>query len=155
MAVQVARYLDIRTTQGGADTFDEGSVSTEILPENGLAFAIRAIELSFLSGLAAVSADWEILWSMSRDTKTAACAPTDPDCMLYDGRSGSLTTSGTFLNTRRVHYDALPGIFIVEPTIYAQLSSAATGITLDANFRIWYEEIKLSEVEILRVLNNR
>jgi hypothetical protein len=40
----------------------------------------------------------------------------------------------------------------VEPLIYAHLDSAATGLTLTAYMRLFYREVKLSEVDILRML---
>jgi len=55
----------------------------------------------------------------------------------------------------RFPYPEIQGVFLVEPTIYGQLDSAATGLTLTAYWRIYYEQLALNEVDILRVLNNR
>lgn len=155
MAAIVQRYLDISMTQGGADTFVQGSVDTDILPENGLAFLVKAIEFYNFQNWATIGTDFYVQWSLSRDTKAAICQPTDADCMSYDATYNGLTTSGTWSWPARFAYVPTSGLYIVEPTIYGQLASAGSGQAQSGMFRIYYDEVKLSEVEILRVLNNR
>lgn len=151
----VTRYLTLTLAQGGADAFDEGSVSTGIVPEDGFGLRVLAIEFWISNSLAAVSADFDIHWSLTRDTKTAVVALEDADCILYDGINGSLTTSGQILVPSLWRYPFIEGVYIVEPTIYGQIDSTATGLTLSAaGFRIYYDEVALSEVDILRVLQN-
>lgn len=154
MAANILRYLEINLAQAGADTFKEGSVETEIIPENGLAYQVKAIEFCMYSTISGFGGDSDIKWSLSRDTKASISLPYDPDTMLFDGRSSALTTSGQIVMPNRFYYDQLPGLYIVEPTIYAQLASTSTGLTNAGNFKIYYEEVKLSEIEILRILNN-
>lgn len=151
---KIQRFLSIQLTQGGADTFVQGSVSTDIIPENGLVYQVSEVILSFQSVFSTLAADAWVQWSLSRDTKTAAYGMQDADIMLFDGFSFSLTTSGAAVIKQQYRYENLRGLYIVEPTIYAQLGSATTGITNVATMRIYYDEVKMSEVEILRILNN-
>lgn len=149
----IARYLTLTAVQGGADAFVQASVSTGIIPENGVGFKVIGMEIAF-SALQAVSADFDITWSLSRDTKTGVTGLSDDDIILYDGFYGSLTTSGQILIPGRVQYPPQEGIYIVEPTIYLQFDSTATGLTSTASMRVYYEEVGLNEVDILRILNN-
>lgn len=150
----VARYLTVTATQGGADTFNQGSVATGIVPENGVGFRVLSIDVAFISVFITLSADSWIMWSITRDTKTAAVSLNDPDTIYFNGFSNALTTSGEVIVPQVYRSTLIDGIYIVEPTIYFQLGSASTGITNVATARIYYEEVSLSEVDILRVLNN-
>jgi len=151
---EIQRYLSLTNTQGGADTFNETSVATEILPENGLVYKITGIDFMLLNPMQTLAADFYIQWSLTRDTKTAAATIADPDSFLFDRLTLALTTSGAVLIPNVFRYQNLNGLYIVEPTIYAQLQSATTGLTLVADWRVYYEEVKMNEIDILRVLNN-
>lgn len=150
----IARYLTITCTQGSADAFVQGSVDTGIIPEQGLGLRVISIEFAIATAMAAVSADFEIVWSLTRDTKIAPASYNDDDCILFDGISGSLTTSGQIVLPYRRQYSPVEGVFLVEPTIYGSLDSTATGLTMTGYWRIYYEEVAMTEVDILRVLNN-
>ena len=151
----VVRYLTVVLSQGSADAFDEGSVDTGIVPEDGFGLQVKSIDFWISNSLAAVSADCSLQWSLSRDTKTTVVGLEDPDAIVYDGWSASLTTSGQILIPGYYRYPQIEGIYIVEPTIYAQIDGTATGVQITAaGFRIYYEAVPLSEVDILRVLQN-
>jgi hypothetical protein len=141
-------------TQGSADAFAQGSVSTGIVPEEGIGLEVIGLEFVMPISLNTISADSEILWSLARDTKTAVVSFNDDDCITYDGRSFALTTSGTYEIHNSYRYAPVHGTFLVEPTIYGQVDSTSTGLTITAYWRIYYQEVKMSEVDILRVLNN-
>lgn len=155
MANTIARYLNITTTQGSADAFVQGSVDTGIIPADGMCKKVTAIELLFTPNfLLSISADAFVKWSFTRDTKTAIAEYSDPDCMYGDGIEFTFLTSGAGVNRHNQMWIPPVGLYLVEPTIYAQLDSNATGNVITANWRIHYEDVKLSEVEILRLLNN-
>ena len=150
----ILRFLTITMTQGSADAFIEGSADTGIVPEDGVALEIVRAEIAFSTVLEAVSADFDIIWTLSRDTKVAVAGYGDNDSLLYDGISGSLTTSGQLLIPLRHNYPDMSGVYLVENTVYGQLDSNATGLTLTARWRLWYREVAVSEIDILRILNN-
>lgn len=148
------QYLRIDALEGGADTFVEANVATEIVPADGYGILLRAIEITFTAGaFNTLGADAYAYWSLTRDTKVAVAAYDDADCFLSDGFNFALTTSGAVLVPSRWEYRPVAGIPIVEPYIYMQLDSNATGVALHAFCRMEYERVKLSEVEILRILN--
>lgn len=149
----VARYFSATATQGSADAFVQASIDTGIIPADGV--GLRVVTMEVVHGtLSAVSADGDIQWSVTRDTKTAVTGYNDDDSILYDGVWWALTTSGQISGQLLHRYPQVEGVFIVEPTIYFQLDSAATGAQNTAFLRIYYEEQRLSEVDILRILNN-
>jgi hypothetical protein len=153
-ALNIARWLNISVTEGSADAFVEGSASTDIVPEDGLILRVTAIWVNFVTGWSALAADARADWSVTRDTKTAIADLSDPDSILCDGFGFAITTSGSSVIPQTFRYDDLTGIYLVEPLVYFQLDGSATGITMQANCRIFYEEVRASEVDILRITTN-
>lgn len=151
---KIQRYLSLTATQGGADTFVQASVATDIIPEDGLVYKVLGIDVQLSAAMQTITGDAALYWSFSRDTKSALCALSDPDCMLMDGVVMPLTTSGWIVLPAAYRYTDMSALYIVEPTIYLQVSSVTTGLVNIVNARIYYEEVKMSEVEILRILNN-
>lgn len=147
----VTRYFDVTLTQGSNDAFVEAQIDTGILPENGVGFKILRLEIlrPYLPGIQACSREW----SITRDTKTAVANLSDPDCIYVDGNRCILVTSGMNIEQLREEHE-LSSVYIVEPTIYCQLDSALTVQAATMYMRLHYEEVKMSEVEILRILNN-
>ena len=155
MVDKVSRYLRMNLLQGGADAFVQGSVATELVPADGLAILITQVEFVFKTVVnLAVVGSYITQWSLTRDTKTAVAFYDDTDCVLSDAVSGAMTTSGANGGPQRFFYQPPSGIIIVEDTIYGQLDSTNTTLANECDVLIQYENIKLSEVEILRLLNN-
>lgn len=150
----VVRFLTITMTQGGADAFVQGTVDTGILASEGRGLQVVGMDFSLLESQGPLSADADISWSLTRATKTAVVGLSDEDAIIFDRLSFALTTSGTYQVRGLYRYEALAGIYIVEPTLYGQLDSTATGIVQTGYWRIYYQEVALSEVDILRILNN-
>jgi len=150
----LVRYLSGRCTQGSADAFVQASISTGIVAEDGVGLEIVALEFTFNGLIEAIAADSNIVWSLTRDTQTAVIGLNNTDCIIYDGIMVGLVTSGMFSSPVRRAYSDIQGLFIVEPTIYFQLDSNGTGITNQMDVRIYYKEVALSEVDILRILQN-
>lgn len=151
---KIQRYISLNATQPGADTFVQASASTNIVPEDGLVYKVLGIDVQLSAAIQGIATDCACYWSFSRDTKTGLCALSDPDCMLMDGFAVALTTSGAVRLPATYRYSDMSALYIVEPTIYLQVSSGTTGLVNIVNSRIYYEEVKMSEVEILRILNN-
>ena len=154
MAVNIARYRNLQPVQGGADAFVQVAETTGIDPVSGRAWMLRSMDICFPqdNALANVSADFSIHWSLTRDSKAAIAGLDDGDCIVAGGIYGSLTTSGQIVLPACYHHEFESGIMAVEPTLYFQLDSNATGLTLSPDVRLYYDEVKLSEVDILRML---
>lgn len=149
-----SQFLVIDATQGGADAFVEASVATEIIPADGLALLIENIEIVFApASFSGLAADSEVFWSICRDTKLAVAEYSDPDCFLMDGFEFALNASGSSVIQNRWTYTPKNGIPIVEPYIYVQFDSTGTGNAKQMYVRLEYSTVKMSEVEILRILN--
>mgnify|MGYP003376834333 CR=1 FL=1 len=156
MAQVIDTYETVSLLQGGADAFVQGTISTGIVPADGLVWQLRLIEMSFFqSNLSALSADAYVHWSISRDTKAAICDLDDADSIFIDGFHTSLTTSGQIFIPSMYQNRPIEGTIVVEPIIYVQLDSNAIGSALDATMRVHYDLVKLTEIEILRLINNQ
>lgn len=153
MATQIARHFDVRLTQGAADAFVEGAITTGIDPKDGIGYKVTRIET--IRSLVLSSANGNITeWSICRDSKTAVAKLNDDEC-LFSAAWGVRNAAGsTFRDDLRAEYSLPDGIVVVEPNIWVQLDSNLTAQAQTVDFRLWYDEVKLSEVEILRLLNN-
>lgn len=154
MAIAIDRYKTIILTQGGADAFVEGEILTLLVPEQGLGWKLNRIVFQFGDALSALSADCSIGWSVTRDSKTGVVGYSDADTVYHDGFNVSLTTSGQIVIPYSHIWLPPDNTIFVEPTIYFQLDSTTTGLANVAAVRLHYEEIKVSEIDILRLLQN-
>ena len=146
--------VTVSNSDGATSVPVQGSAATDIIPADGVGLQVIAAAIIFETGFAALAADSNVVWSVSRDTKAAMAYYDDPDILLCDGINLALTTSGSSFIPSQFTYDMPEGMIIVEPLVYAQLDSSGTALSNKAHLRLWVEEIKLSEVEILRLLNN-
>jgi len=153
MAIAIARYLKSQCVQGSADAFIQDSITTDLVPADGFAFKITKMLVDWSVGMANVNGSERQL-SLTRDTKTAIARYDDPDTLFFFGEQSRLATSGFGVTPQGYSFDFPDGLYVVEPTIYLQVDSTATTFTYTVNARLYYEEVKLSEVEILRLLNN-
>lgn len=151
----VPRYLSATLTQGGADAFVQATVLTDIVPENGYGLRVIGVEIEQRTAdvvAAAANSIWEM--SFARDTKAAIADLADPDVWMTWKLVNRVVASGASLQEcSRLIVPAATSI-LVEPYVYIQLDSASTGVANVVNVRIHYEEVKLTEIEILRLLNN-
>jgi len=153
MAITIARYLTSQCVQGSADAFIQDSITTGLVPADGFAFKITKMLVDWSVGMSNVNASERQL-SLTRDTKTTITRYDDPDCLFFFGEQSRLATSGWGVSPEGYSFDFPDGLYVVEPTIYLQVDSALTTFTYTVNARLYYEEVRLSEVEILRLLNN-
>jgi len=154
MPVNIARYRNMQPVQSAADAFVQATEVTGIDPTNGRAWMLRKLEVSFPqdNALQNISADCSIHYSLTRDSKAAIAGLDDSDCTAAGSLYASLTTSGQIVFPGLFEYNFPDGVMVVEPNLYFQLDSAATGLTLSPDVRLYYDEVKLSEVDILRML---
>ena len=156
MATEILRYLSGTLTQGSADAFVQLAMDTGIEPENGVGLKIERIQFQGKDTDTAwqVAAAQFMYLALSRDTKTAVPELTDTDCIWKKSLELGMTTSGHKFFPRSFEEVAPDGLIIVEPIVYAQLDSTSFAQALDFDVRLYYSEVKLSEIEILRLLNN-
>lgn len=157
MKTAIAQFRNITLTQGGADAFVQTSEPTGINPSLGMGWLLKHALVHFSNAvtLEAISADSSVCWSLTRDSETAIMSLDDDDCIYADGFAVPFTTSGEVYVPRLFRYDFPDGVVVVDPYLYAQIDSTGTGLTLIAQMRLYYEEVKLSEIEILRMLSQQ
>jgi hypothetical protein len=155
MALNIPLYKTVALVQGGADAFVQSTITTEINPSDGLVWKILGVEVGFDPSLMMLlSADSWVMWQITRDTKTATTNYVDQDVVMLDGFSNSLTTSGEVLVPLSHKWEPIGDLIFAEPTMYLALDSANTGQVLSATMRVYYEMVKATEIEILRMLQN-
>ena len=154
MALAIPRHFDLTLTQGGADAFVEGEILTELVPADGLPYVITRAEFQLEQAMP-VANGANVEWSICRDTKAAVAPISDPDC-FYSNQIWEVAAGATQIWIQDLRHEvSFPaGLFVVEPSIWVQLDSGSTGLSNVMHCRLWYEQQKLSEVEILRLLNN-
>ena len=152
----IERYLSATVTQGSAAAFVQGTFTTNIEPSTGYALKVTEVVGKMREGqsLLCGSNSATVSWSLSRDTKTAVGELNDTDIIYADGFHVWNITSGIATRNLAFSYRPVNGLMLVEPTVYFQLDSTATSSAITMDIRMYYEEVKLSEVEILRLLNN-
>jgi hypothetical protein len=155
MKEQVAQYRNITLTEGGADVFVQATEYTGIDSGAGYGWLIKRIEtmIPLAQAIEAIAADNSIAFSLSNRSLTAVGDLTDSDVIYVDGTAGQLVTTGFGTAQRKFVWDAPDGVIVVSPALYAQLDSTGTGLSLTAHMRIYYEPVKLTELEILRMLS--
>lgn len=153
-ALNIARWFNLTLTQSGADAFVQASVATDIVPEDGVILKVVGIDVQIANNLAALAADTYIEWSLTRATKTATAQLSDDSCFMADAIAFSLTTSGVGVIRQTFRYENPVGLYLVEPTLYGQLDSVGGAGAFTALMRVFYEEARASETDILRILNN-
>jgi len=155
MALNIPIYKTVTVTEGGADAFAETPIVTEISAADGMIWKVLGLEIAFdPAQLSGVSADGSIQWQLTRDTKNAISNYADPDVVMRGGLAWALTTSGMILMPVDQRWVPVGDCIFAEPTIYVALDSTATGAALVITARIYYELVKATELEILRMLQN-
>jgi hypothetical protein len=155
MSLAIAKYFDSTVTQGAADAFIQTTIPTGIISSEGMILKLSMVEVKFpASTFSALAQDFWVGWSLTRDTKTTIVNYNDSDCLMAGGIEALLVTSGYMLVPIDHQYAPPDGIYVAEPNLYFQLDSTGTGLALTCYVRAHYTEVKATEVEILRLLNN-
>jgi len=154
VALKASLYRNIRLLQGGADAFAEITEPTGISPASGFCWELIRVEVMIPNSVAieAIAADFSISWALSRDTSAALADLSDADTIYAEGFAVPLNTNGSAEVNRLWTYTPPPGTIVVSPNIYGTIDSTGTSLTLDIDMRVYYQEVKISEVEILRLL---
>jgi hypothetical protein len=148
---QVARNLNGTFGMATGAAFTETVIATGVNPNTGGAMIIDSVDfLLDAVDLAAVASDgiWE--WALSRDQKTLTVPGLDDnDVICRFGLAMPLTTSGVGVVPTAFHWEAPPGIVVVEPNLYIHSSGSAA--LSPSSYRINYSLVELSELEFLRL----
>lgn len=144
--------LAIALTQGSADAFVQGSVLTGLTGRQ--AYNVKAIMIEFLSssGLYTVAADSEVSVAITRRSKTSMPNLADSDVLYKRIFNFALVTSGVaYFNGVEIYVPQIE-MPLVEETIYAQLDSTGTTLTLAAVVRLEVELDTMSDIDRLNLI---
>lgn len=156
MAQQLSRFRSVSISQSPADAFATTSEVTGIDPSSGKAWLITGVQVQpvTLTAIYGIAADAEMSWSLTRDVKTSQPRLNDSDVIAFGGVIIPFTTSGQIVLPAVFDLYVPPGTIVVEPDIFFNVDTTGIGAVCTWDARIYYEEVKLSEVEILRLLTN-
>jgi len=141
--------LTITATQGSADAFVQGSTLTGLTGRQAYNVAAVIFELSTLG---AVSPDGDISIALSRRSKTAMPLYSDSDVIHKWMFSISLTTSGQVIIPNTYVYVPQLQIPVVEETLYLDLDSTNTGLTITGICRLEVELDTISDIDRLNLI---
>jgi hypothetical protein len=145
------KWLTGTVTQGSADAFAEAEMSTGLSNVTRQAYRIRRIEFYVPAGL--IGADCEVGIQLMRKS-TAALNPNSVACIAGWWRKVELTTSGMFawdVFPNAQTYSRDEDLVIVEETLYLDVDSTGTSLSLTVGCRIGYETRTITENERLGI----
>lgn len=139
-------------TQGGVDTFAAVAINTSLTVDGKAGWQINSMRATWNNASAVAAADWSIFAICS--SIATLPAPADDEYILGIGW-GLQNTAGVAVVSQYepIKKDSLvePRI-TVQPYVYLQVSSNLTGATNNMTIEIFYEIVKLSDLEVLRLL---
>jgi len=139
-------------TQGGADTFTAVAIPTALTVDGKSGWQVNGVRAYWVDGAAVAAADHSLDALILSDGVTHTFA----DDEWIDSVSWGLqNTAGTAVavpfEPMKEHLLVEPRV-TVQPNIYAAVKSAGTGQANDVIIEVIYEIVKLSDLEVLRLL---
>jgi hypothetical protein len=144
------KFLSGSVTQASADAFATAAIPTGIASVN-LGLRVRAIEYGWG---ALVETDASYNFEICRRLPTALLGLADRRSLFQQNLQASITTSGAFVTEmiRRFLFPKDLDLMIVEDPIYFSIDSNGTSASNVAIARIYYEEVRLTDVQKLSAL---
>jgi len=143
--------VKVLVTQTGADTFTSEPISTGMTLEGKTGWQVTAIQVFWADGSAVAAADWSISATLATvDTETAFGDADEITRISW----GLQNTAGVAV---AVPYEPQKENFLIEPRItvqpqiYAGIVSSGTGQANDIIMEVYYETVKLSDLEVMRL----
>lgn len=147
----MARFIG-SVVQGGADTFAYGTIDTGITVDSKAGIEIYAIEAFWDNGEAVAAADWEINVVLATTSGATIFNSADEITRVSWGLQN---TAGVAV---AVPYEPVKSNLMfeprvtVQPLIYVHNSSTLTGQANTIRYKVYYNTVKLSDLELMRLL---
>lgn len=142
-----------KVTQTGADTFTQLAVDTNLTADGKSAWLITKLTAFWENGYTAAAADQKLSAIVS--TKKTTVTTPDEATELARVAWGVANTAGVAVaypvEMQRVVVPPIDRI-TAQPLIYLSVDSTTTGIANVIYFTVEYEIVKLSDIEVLRLL---
>ena len=139
-------------TQSANDTFTQAAIPTYIEANGKSGWQINAIEAYWVDGISVAAGDWKLNAIVSVQDSVTTFADDEEIGRLSWGMQN---TAGVAV---AVPLEPLRGMALltpritVQPYIYAGVESSGTSQANDVIFRIYYEQVKLSDGEVVKML---
>ena len=145
-------YFRMLVTQGGNDTFTSAAKATSLTVDGKAGWSIRGIRAYWVDGAAVASADY----SIQATVQVGSTVQTFADDEYIDGVAWGLqNTAGVAVAATfepfKEHFLDEPRV-TVQPNIYVSVSSSGTAQANDVIFEVHYDVVKLTDLEIMRLL---
>jgi len=140
------------STQGGADTAASAAIETNLVADGKAGWEIFAFEVLWTNGELVAAADWEVTAAITTTTTAPSFISADEIVRL---EWGCQNTAGVAV---AVAYEPLKSVIMIEPrvtvqpTIYFHNVSTLTAQANTMHFHVYYNLVKLSDLEVLRLL---
>lgn len=147
----MARFLG-STTQGGADTFTTTTIDTNITVESKSAISISHMEVFWDNGEAVAAADWEMNVILATAPSLTSFNAADEIARVSWGLQNTAGVAVAVPYEPMKFYTLPESRVTAQPILYVQASSTLTGQANIVRWRIYYEIVKVSEIELLRLV---
>lgn len=139
-------------TQGGNDTFTSVAIATSLTVDGKSGWQINGIRAYWVDGAAVAAADHSI--DATIQTISTVVTPAD-DEWIENVSWGLQNTAGVAVavpyEPTKEHFLAEPRV-TVQPNLYVAVRSAGTAQANDIIIEVFYEIVKLTDLEVLRLL---
>lgn len=139
-------------SQSVADTTTSASIDTGLTVDSKTGLSIFALEVYWSNGESAVAADWELNVQLNTDTGTQLPNAADNICSIMWGVQNSAGVAVAVPYEPQKQVILLEPRLTVQPTLYIVITSALTGQTNTVYYRAFYETVKLTDLEVMRLL---
>jgi len=144
--------IRVAVTQGGADTTGIEQIDTQLTSDGKTGWQITRMQAYWENGYTADAADQTL--SAILCTQPSVPVPTDAEelARLNWAVSNTAGVAVTYPMDLIKETMAAADRVTVQPTLYAIVASTGTALANLVYFEIEYVEVKLSDVEVLRLL---
>lgn len=139
-------------TQSGADTFTAVAIATGLTADGKSGWSISSIRAQWVDGAAIAAADYTLEAKVATIATTTTFGSADEVERVMWGcqNTGGVAVAFGFEPIKE-QFLTEPRI-TVQPFIYAQVASAGTANANDVIIEVFYDIVKLSDLEVLRLL---
>lgn len=139
-------------TQGGADTFTAVAIDTNLVMDGKSGWSITAIRAQWVDIAGVAAADYTLSMKIATIATTTTFGTADEIDRLMWGCQNTAGVAVAFpVEPVQEHFLIEPRV-TVQPIIYAQVESAGTAQANDVIVEVFYDIIKLTDIEVMRLL---
>jgi len=139
-------------TQSGSDTFTTGTIETGLTVDGKAGWSITAIEAYWADGSAVAAADWFLNAKLATISTSTNFQDADEIARLSWGMQNTAGVAVSVAYQPYQGFGLLEPRITVQPELYCGIESSGTSQANDVVFRVYYEIVKLSDLEVLRLL---